>query len=557
MEVNKNSYNDIPPKKSNSLTKSSNYPQKSNFCCINEDSQINSHNNNSNINLSFKSTIPSKNHLNKCENRLLFIQKININDEKNNYYKEGVDKIFNDENLFFSNLYRNKKVVVGRNKVNVVKSTNLMNSQEKTRYKNIIKNRFQKCIALKNYGKFKKNENIRSKKMFDKSTNYFDQSESNNYNNISTSFFFDGNKQDIGIKGSFFQGRRISFSCSGNNYISDGELKLLYQKYLDLEKENKKRELLKIKLNDKKNKRKSNEKQKYIKLFDNSKNKNSTEKEISLRLDLQEKILKKYKIDNQKNKNLLTKIKDYISKENNNKLLMNQIDNYRMKIEKIDDNQKLRQNNEKNGYYRQIHWLSNLRRYPKDKKDNNFEDSDNKLHKRKNRSLPIINEKKKNKREKILNNYINKINYSFASNNNNNSLYYDINSKINPLYALIFSDNNKDKEKIINTHIDDYFYYKPNIENKNKITKNKSISSLTSRHTDNPNNKNDLNIEGKRLIDYEIDLSKQLEGKRKKIIKIQNNDEEIEPKVFAKSNLIDNIFYSKAIKNTIDLHQNP
>ena len=65
-----------------------------------------------------------------------------------------------------------------------------------------------------------------------------------------------------------------------------------------------------------------------------------------------------------------------------------------------------------------------------------------------------------------------------------------------------------------------------------------------------------LNIEGKRLIDYEIEMSKKLEGK-KRLIKLNYNDDETDTKYLAKSYLLDNFHFPKNVKNAFELHSNP
>ena len=49
-----------------------------------------------------------------------------------------------------------------------------------------------------------------------------------------------------------------------------------------------------------------------------------------------------------------------------------------------------------------------------------------------------------------------------------------------------------------------------------------------------------------------MEMAKQLEGKRKKLIKFNYNDDETDKKIFAKSSVMNN--YSKTIKNAFKLH---
>ena len=51
-------------------------------------------------------------------------------------------------------------------------------------------------------------------------------------------------------------------------------------------------------------------------------------------------------------------------------------------------------------------------------------------------------------------------------------------------------------------------------------------------------------------------MSKKLEGKKKRLIKINYNDDETSVKTFAKSTLLDSFYYPKSIKNAFELHYN-
>ena len=161
-----------------------------------------------------------------------------------------------------------------------------------------------------------------------------------------------------------------------------------------------------------------------------------------------------------------------------------------------------------------------------------------------------------NSKEAIYDNYINNFQYSFGS---NSTLYCDLESSIPPLYAFILSDNLKNNEKIRNTHIDNNYY----LNNKNnsfinyKLKKNISVPSLNNQfNIKEKNNIKDLNVEGKRLIDLEIEMSKNLEGKKKRLIKANYNDDETDTKTFAYSTVSDIFHFPKAVKNALELHSN-
>ena len=49
-------------------------------------------------------------------------------------------------------------------------------------------------------------------------------------------------------------------------------------------------------------------------------------------------------------------------------------------------------------------------------------------------------------------------------------------------------------------------------------------------------------------------ISKQLEGKNKRLIKTTYNDDEIDNKILAKSYLLDFYHFPKAVKNALELH---
>ena len=493
------------------------------------------------------------------ENHLLIFRKINIKDKNNKFYKEGVNDIFNDENLFLNNIYKDKKVIIGRNKSYLYKPEYITHLNSIKNKGNFNKFRFYKSSTLKNnpLGKIRRNEiskSLRGKNAIDKNLiNAYDYQDKNNNSICSIN-----SKHDKLRKSFNLYGKRAPIFISGQNLISDNELKILYHQFLEKEKENRKKELKKKELNviDKDNDNKNKTINKDINDNINKKIfKSMIDREINSRLNLQEKILNKFQRTNKVNQKLINKILKYTSKNNNDLLLMKHIDDYRYKMEKIDEEKRM---NQDNNYNKTIYWLSSLRHYPRNKvknKDGNKVINNN----TNNSTFPSIytNRRKGNiSKDDIFDNYINNIQYSFG---NNSNLYCDIESNIIPLYAFILSDNLKGNEKIRNTHIDDYY----NLNNKNnslvnnKIKKNISVPSLNNKYFLNEKNSiNDLNVEGKRLIDYEIEMSKKLEGKKKRLIKINYNDDETSVKTFAKSTLLDSFYYPKSIKNAFELHYN-
>ena len=536
-----------------------NHDEKENNIIINNNFLFNKDKDNSLKNLSEK----NKKHL-------LIIQKINIKDKKNNFYKEGINNIFNDENLFFSDKYKNNKVVVGKNSTNKSSNEKLFpNVFKKKTLSNFNKKRFYKASTIKNFtfGKFRKDElsnSLRKRNGIEKN-NFNDYPENiNNYSISSLNSRFD-HRKSLNL-----YGKRGNIFISNQNNISDNELNLIYKKFLDKEKENKQKEIKLLKLNIKNsinkkdvkdiknNKIKEYQNKTLIKDIDNKLYnkffKNTIDKEINSRLNLQQNILNKYQFMNKQNQKLLKKILKKTTKNSNDILLMNQLDNYRIKMEKIDEKQKMKKDNI---YNRTIYWLSSLRNYPN--KDINT--GKNILNNINNSSLPIIykNMRKSNQvKDDICDNYINNLHYSFGSNSN---LYCDLESNISPLYAFILSDSLKSNEKIRNTHIDDYYTINNNIcdnYNYKQLKKNISVPFLSNRFNLNDKNNTqglkDLNVEGKKLIEQEMRISKQLEGKKKRLVKTVYNDDEIDNKNFAESYLLDYYNFPKAVKNTLELH---
>ena len=473
--------------------------------------------------------------------RLLIAHKINIKDNKNSYYKEGIKNIFNDTNIYFNDKYKNIRVIVGKNKSKILRSKEMNgNLSNIVNYRfGVNKNRFSKQnINVSNNSNKKILRFDEISKSFSKK-NLMDNNiikacelpEMNNNTNIS-------NKYDTIGKNFNIYGKRASICYSGINKITDGELKIIYRKFINIAEKNKKTEIFKKITNRRKNER-------NFMIKSNSMSSLSTvDKEMKSRLNLQEKILNKYKIENEVNQKLKQKIKKYTSKDNDN-ILMNQVDKYRNKIEKIEEDYQT--NNEYN-YYKTIRWISSLRDYSNDR----IKNIDKDRNKQKNMySLPLINSKSFNKskdKDDLNNNQC-----YFGSNSN---LHCDIDSHISPLYAFILSDISKTNEKITNTHIDNLDNKNNSIDYSHKLKKTFSVPSLKKHINLNKNNNisTDLNIEGINLLDYEIEMSKLLNGKRKKIINVAYNDKDIEPLIFAKSYYLNNYDFPKSIKNANNLH---
>ena len=501
--------------------------------------------NNTNINKNIdnnKNKILNK--IDKKENHLLILHKINIKDKKYKFYRKGVKDIFNDENLFLNDKYMNNRVIVGRNKSSKFKPKYISNLHSKKNLGSFNKFRYYLSSSIKNnlLGKNKRNElskSIKRKNLIDKNLiNTYDYPDNNNYSICSSNSRCDNLRKSLNIFG-----KRSSIFFTGQNLISDHELKMVYQQFLEREKDNKKKEL------------NNKDKENTNKNINKNIGKSTINKEIKSRLNLQEKILNKYKFSNKENQKLINKILKRTSKNNNDILLMNQIDDYRYKMEKIDEDKRM---NQDSIYNNTIYWLSSLGNYSNNKikkgEEGKMTNNSN------NSTFPSIysymRKTNNNSKEAIYDNYINNFQYSFGS---NSTLYCDLESSIPPLYAFILSDNLKNNEKIRNTHIDNNYY----LNNKNnsfinyKLKKNISVPSLNNQfNTKEKNNIKDLNVEGKRLIDLEIEMSKNLEGKKKRLIKANYNDDETDTKTFAYSTVSDIFNFPKAVKNALELHSN-
>ena len=390
---------------------------------------------------------------------LYVAHKINLKLNENNFFKKGIKDIFTNEKNYFSEKYLNSTIKLG----NYDKRYSSPQSNTLSDKINITKMKSNNISYIKNlYNKNKLNDSY-----------------------INSIFNKINNKKHFNT---FI--KRPSIYYSNINNITDAELKIIFQKYKIIEENNKK-----------------------------SRNKSDiyfNENEINKRISLQEQILNEYKNHKKMSENLSIKLQKRANKLCEEDVLINQIDNYRYFLQKI--NKKISHNDNHNKF---IAWLSSLRKYQKEKDVKNLDDINNKN----NKSDKVIN-----KKEDILTNYINKYQYSFG---NKSELYLDLESNITPLYPLILSQNLRNNEIIENTHIDDI----------KSLKKNKSISYF-----------NNLNIEGKNLLNCEIDITKKLEGKKKYLIKNNYNDDEIKPLIFSKFNKIQYNKIPKAITNTINLH---
>ena len=421
----------------------------------------------------------------------LFLKKINLKENKNKYYIEGVYQLFNDENMFLDSIYKGKKIVIGksRNKKSII--LNIRNNQKiNTKKLNYIK---------------PKNKNLSS---------------SNITNNKSYTFQMNNNTANDSNMQSTKGGRKIIWAGAkkNDNYISDDELKNIYQDCIN-------RENACFKEYTEKSKNKS---------FINNSNKSPSIKEVNNILNLQSLVLNKYKIRKMETKKMIDRLLRQTTK-NKDTLLINQLNDYRLKKEKIDeeetnhiiiDNPNFKNTNIKE-VEQKIQWLSSLRDY---QNDINIKDNKKRCISSNNKDL------------NSLQHYC----YSFDK----RDILFDLSGKLYPLFAQIIPKVYKENEKIrdtlhdMKTHKNNSIYNNTFSKFNNIIFNNKNKSNLYKG----------LNIRGKKLLNFEIELSKELEGKKKKLVQFPYRDDEITTKLFAKSYSVNNFFVPKSVKNTFELH---
>ena len=419
---------------------------------------------NTDINIKKNVSLPKNAKLSK---RFLVAHKVNFNDKKSNFFIKGIKDLFNNENFYFSTKYYNHEIRIGNDnkKYNTIEPR-LNNIDRKLFTKKKTRNfLIRKASLSSNQIKTLLGNNNTKRKIDD-------------YKNPSNN-----NTKDNYVK-------RPSIFFNNRQLVTDNDLKMYFDHL-----------------------KKSMKKSRNIKNYFSSSSMNfntSLKNEINNRICLQEKILKDFKRNEKSENNLVNRLIK-LTKKNDKDLLINQVDNYRNKIEKIDKNSKKYISND--NYKMVIQWLSSLRKYGKDNKNNNNEkkeiDNNN------------INKTLKINKEEILNNYINKLSYSFG---NDTKLYSDIESNIYPLCGLIVPSDDKNKERIKN------FYFNE-----------KGNSPI---------------IIGKNLLNYEIGLTKYLEGKRKLIIRKTYHDDDIKPLIFSETKRMDKLSIPRSINNAFEVHNN-
>ena len=430
-----------------------------------------------------KNEITENNNKNK---RLFIARKLEPKDiVLNNFCRKGIKEIFNNEKLYFSDKYCNNTIKIGNGNKNLILSNPKINIEKKK----FVKKKTMNLSSLRTLSKVKT-------LWRDSQRNKLDDS---NINNLSILSRYDYRKLTMNHSSLI---KRPSISFKDKENISDIELKIYFQN-------------IKNKINEK---NKSRNDKNFLYIINNNRNTSgnkSIANEIKNRLFLQEKILNEFKTYNMNNINIIKKLKKF-SKKNKDNLLINQINNFGEK--KYNNNNSIKKQNTEN-HLKMIEWLSSLRQY------NNLQKNIS-LNKKYGQMYTGSNSTNNIKKEQILENYINKLHYSFG---NNCTLYSDIDSPLNPICSLIKPENLKKKE----------------------------ISKISYHNEKNKNKKNYLPIiVGKSLIDYEIELTKELEGKKKVFFQRNYPEDDIKPLTFANSVNIVKTKINKAITNTLYLHNN-
>ena len=279
--------------------------------------------------------------------------------------------------------------------------------------------------------------------------------------------------------------------------ITDGELKIIFRKSAERAEENKEKN------------------NKYFPYFFAKKNNNQVKNilnktqglNINKMLDLQEKILKIDSKNNKKNEKIIHKIIGKTKKQKN-KILMNENNN----------------------------------------------------------NLLILNQKKADKESykfnalNILhNNSVNDLMKNWIINLRKNKTE-EIKSKMPPPKELIYYNKefSNDNNNIYSSNIRNQFY--------KKINSNKFYEAMKKKNLDRKNKNNDSNnininsirslfIQGKNLLNHEIKLSKELIGKKKKLLEYSFRPNEISNILLAQSNSIENVTTPKAIFNSMEVHK--
>ena len=221
---------------------------------------------------------------NKDKKYYLLAKKINLKSSKNNYYSTAVRNIFYDHNLYLENSYQGNKIIIGKNR-KIFKELKEPNKEIYDSYDFFIRqNKRRKTIINNNKNDPKNNSSFISKKSVRKSKSFNDKIKEK-LKEIEKILNTTQSSISYRPKGEFRQ-----------FYLSDNELKLIYNEVKEREKKNK---------------------NKNIEFILNKTGENN----IRNLLYLQERILKKKKNKLKINQEILDKIMNKTFKEKKNILM--------------------------------------------------------------------------------------------------------------------------------------------------------------------------------------------------------------------------------------------
>ena len=465
------------------------------FSYLNNPNNINSNSNDS-VNNSFN--INSKRNSINTSNKIiiahpdkhsLFLRKLDLDEKKNLYFKEGVDKLFNDKNIFLENKYKGKPIFIGKsrhfNKFLFPSSLSLFSKMPSSQKQATSRQTKIKARSISISRTNTLNQNSSSKSL------------------INSTFY-----------GKKCFGWRLNKNDKEEN-ITDEKLKNIYREFLNREANNKamNKTIDIVELN--------SVNKKKIGKNDITLSPRKINKVSANIINLQNQILNNYKIKNDEKEKMMDRLLKLTSKKNNKDLLMANLIDYRIKKENIEENDniiktKYSSNLNEYEFSQKLQWLSSLRDYETKKKN-------------KNNNLFRCNSG---------------TSYSFGI-RDNDSVILDLSNCLYPLYAHVSPKIAEYNEKVRDT-----------------LSERKTSNGLMNSCHDcfkkrkYINLYSGLNIKGKKLLDFEMELSKELEGKKKKILYYNYRDEDVSPKIFAMSYSIDNFNTPKSVRNTLSLHIN-
>ena len=217
-------------------------------------------------------------------------------------------------------------------------------------------------------------------------------------------------------------------------------------------------------------------------------------------LSLQEGILDKENDENIKKIKLEKKISQSVNR-NENESIMNNGNAFRI-IKELKEKTNNENENNRNYYYLESNWLKDLRK-----------DSNNKT-------------------------------------NNIKDIFINTGSLTRPNFKVIYKKLDDENEKIRSG-----FNYLREIDKKNFLKNNYLINRIDYLNFKNSFNElSDIKILGKNLLDCEIENAKFIKGKKKVIYKNNPKAEEIDNRVFYRSNSVRDFFNTRIIDNCYKLH---